>query len=183
MTSALPTAPPTCPAVVAAATALLAQCRDLIKSVPQSVYARDSRALAGGTIGKHVRHVLDHYVAVVNGAECGNVIDYDRRERNVPMEVDPEQAIVTMDHVLAKLIGTKLCDPDMALRIRVMVAADGTEVELGTTFARELAFATHHAVHHQAMIAAISREFGCAVDERFGKAPSTLHHEQFLPTA
>lgn len=183
MTSALPIAPATCPTVVAAAAALLGQCRDLVDSLPHTVYTTDSRTLAGGTIGKHVRHVLDHYLAVVHGAENGLIVDYDRRERNVPMETDPAEARIALDHVLTKLARATVCDADLPLRIRVMVAADGTEVELATTFAREIAFATHHAVHHQAMIAAIAREFGLSVNPQFGKAPSTIRHERCSPTA
>jgi hypothetical protein len=51
-------------------------------------------------------------------------------------------------------------------------------VELVSTLGRELAFATHHAVHHQAMMKAIAFEFGVEVEECFGKAPATVNAER-----
>jgi uncharacterized damage-inducible protein DinB len=58
-----------------------------------------------------------------------------------------------------------------------MVAGDGSCATLSTTIGRELAFATHHGVHHQAMMRAIAGEFGVDVSPTFGKAPSTINHE------
>lgn len=63
------------------------------------------------------------------------------------------------------------------VRVRVMVSGDGAETELVSSLARELAFATHHAVHHQAMMRAIAGEFGVEASSDFGKAPSTINHE------
>jgi len=167
-------------AVITAATNLLSQCARVAATLPPSVYTTDSRAMAGGTIGKHLRHVLDHYHAIIAAAEAGTLIDYDHRERDVPMEANPALCVSAIESMLHRL-SSICCDADLPLRIRVMVAADGTHVELASTFARELAFATHHAVHHQAMIAAIAREFGLPVDPGFGKAPSTLRHEDRTP--
>jgi hypothetical protein len=48
---------------------------------------------------------------------------------------------------------------------------------LGSTLARELAFASHHAIHHHAMMKAIAQEHGQAAESGFGVAPSTLNHE------
>ena len=62
--------------------------------------------------------------------------------------------------------------------VRVMVSAEGAEASLGSTLARELAFAVHHAVHHNAMIASIAGELGIACPAGFGKAPSTANHER-----
>lgn len=58
-----------------------------------------------------------------------------------------------------------------------MVAESGLEVDLASTLGRELAFATHHAVHHAAMMKAIASEFGVTAETAFGKAPSTLLYE------
>ncbi len=169
--------PTRCTAVVAAAVSMLDQCRGLVVVLSEATYTTESRTLAGGTIGKHLRHVLDHYQAVLSGVGSDCSVDYDERERNVPMETDRGAAIEGIDRVLAGLDGVRACDPGLPLRLRVMVAADGTSLELSSTLGRELAFATHHAVHHQAMIAAIARELGSPVDVRFGRAPSTLHFE------
>jgi hypothetical protein len=55
---------------------------------------------------------------------------------------------------------------------------EGFEYEIPSTFERELAFSAHHAIHHLAMVKVISDALGVDVDENFGKAPSTIVHEE-----
>jgi uncharacterized damage-inducible protein DinB len=166
--------------VAAAAVVLLDQCASFIGGVAgrPACYAGDSGVLRGGTIGKHVRHTLDHFRAALDGLRPGAVVDYDRRERDVPMETDPGAALDAIARVRDRLSRLAGSDLERPLRIRVMLTGDGQEAVLTSTLGRELAFAAHHAVHHHAMIAAIAREFGVETCADFGKAPSTLKHER-----
>jgi hypothetical protein len=67
---------------------------------------------------------------------------------------------------------------DQSVAVQVMTSP-GTEVCLRSTIAREIAFATHHAVHHQAMMRAIAKELQAeCLDASFGVAPSTIDHER-----
>ncbi len=163
--------------VALAADALLAQCADFVRSMNDDAYSADSRVLPGGTAGKHVRHTLDHFAAIVTAHDDGAPIDYDHRERDLPMESLRHEALRIIEHVRARLAAQSAASLKASVRVRVMLAADGTEAELDSTLARELAFATHHAIHHLAMMKAIAAEFGIRCPESFGKAPSTLHHE------
>jgi hypothetical protein len=109
------------------------------------------------------------------------VIDYDARQRNVPMESDRRCAIsclAALRDQLAAAAGEGLHRP---VCVRVMIDGDGRTAELSSTLGRELAFATHHAIHHQAMMKAIAAEFGVIVHDGFGKAPSTLRAEAPSP--
>lgn len=164
-------------AVVSAAVALLDQCDAFVREVPDTAYTADSRTLKGGTIGKHVRHVLDHYAAILVGIDSATAIDYDRRERDVPMETRRQSALENVERTRLRLGSLTAEQLDGPARIRVMLAGDGTEAELESTLARELAFATHHAVHHHAMMKAIAEEHGVNAGADFGKAPSTLNYE------
>jgi hypothetical protein len=153
---------------------MLEQCAAFIREVPSDSYTRPSTTLEGGTIGKHIRHTLDHFRAVL----AGEVIDYDHRERNVPMESDPREALAAIDAIKRELTGLTHTAMGAPVRVRVMVAGNGTEAELGSTLARELAFASHHAVHHHAMLGAIALELGFRTGADFGKAPSTMAFER-----
>lgn len=166
--------------VAAAADAILAQCAAFVERLPDGSYAVDSQTLKGGTCGKHVRHVLDHFNAVFLGADTDEPITYDRRERNVPMETSRVAALATITELRSRLAPAKRPSLDRPVRVRVMVAGDGTEAELQSSLCRELAFATHHAVHHQAMLKAIAGEFGVEIGAEFGRAPSTLHFERVV---
>jgi uncharacterized damage-inducible protein DinB len=162
--------------VLGAADDLLRQCESVVDEVPDTVYTAESVVMPGGTVGKHLRHVLDHFRALLCACD-GACIDYDRRERDVPMEVDRAHArrmLAKTRGDVARLIEVK---NDTPVRVRVMVKGDGTEAVLTSTIGRELAFATHHAVHHQAMIKAIAGEFGVEIPGVVGKAPSTVNHE------
>jgi uncharacterized damage-inducible protein DinB len=163
--------------VAAAAAAMLEQCAAFVRDVPGASYTQPSRTLQGGTIGKHVRHTLDHFRAALAGA-AAEVIDYDHRERNVPMETEPREALAAIEALRRDLLGLTRTALSAPVRIRVMIAGDGTEAELGSTLARELAFAAHHAVHHHAMLGAIAAELGVEAGPEFGKAPSTITHER-----
>lgn len=158
---------------------MLEQCETFVREVPGNVYASESQVLPGGTVGKHLRHVLDHYAAIVEPDVLRGVqeVDYDHRDRDTPMETDRDAAIARVAALRERVAGLGRVSEATGLRVRVMVTGDGGEAVLGSTLARELAFATHHAVHHQAMMKAIAGEFGVEAGPEFGKAPSTINHE------
>ncbi len=167
-----------CADVAAAADAILAQCEQFVAAFAAEHFTGPSNTLKGGTVGKHIRHTLDHFAAALAGVEDDAEIDYDRRQRDVPVEVDPAAAARFIGDLRSRLSRAASHGLDTPVRIRVMLSADGAEAVLTSSFGRELAFATHHAVHHQAMMKAIAAEFGVDCDECFGRAPSTLNHER-----
>lgn len=156
------------------------RCTCLIDAVTDDAFVAQSVTIRGGTIGAHLRHVLDHYAALFNGAEAPPVA-YDRRERRLAMERDRAAARAAVDSLRARLCCPTL-GADSHVTVRVMTSGEGDEVELRSTFGRELAFATHHAIHHLAMMRAIAGEFGVMLGDTFGKAPSTVHHEHSIAT-
>lgn len=164
-----------CAGLSAAACHLLGQCRGLIESLSDGAYIAPSPRLGGGTIGQHLRHTLDHYRAIVHAQ---GVIDYDRRERDRPMETSRAEALKVIDDTRERLLALSAQGDASPVVIRVMITSDGAETQLSSTLGRELAFATHHGVHHQAMMKSIATELGTPVDQSFGRAPSTLHFER-----
>lgn len=163
--------------ILRAAAASLEHCAAFLSGVDVEAYTRASARLFGSTIGQHVRHTIDHFAAVTSSLE-GLVIDYDHRQRETPVEQDCDAAIEAIRSVAAKLAPLSGDDLAAPVRVKIMVNAEGAETELGSTLGRELAFATHHATHHFAMISSIATEFGIATPVGFGKAPSTVHHER-----
>jgi len=127
--------------------------------------------LVGGTIGKHLRHTLDHFAAITPALES-QTICYDNRTRDVPMETEPGAGLAEI-HRLREVLGaisvTRLAG---AVNVRILCSADGEEAEVASTLGRELAFATHHAIHHQAMMKAIAIEHGLTFG---GDAQSVSH--------
>lgn len=163
--------------VLGAAEGLLEQCGRIVEAMDDAAYCCSSTVLAGGTIGKHLRHTLDHFGAIVVGTQRDEAIDYDRRARGVAVETDRAAALEQIGGLRAGLAGLRqeLGGP---VRIRVMLSGEGAEAVLDSTVAREVAFATHHGIHHVAMMKAIAGELGVALSSDIGKAPSTIRHER-----
>ena len=63
------------------------------------------------------------------------------------------------------------------VRICAMVCGEGTEAEIDSTLLRELWFATHHAIHHNALLKPIASACGMDLPAEFGRAPSTVNHD------
>ena len=130
------------------------------------------------TIGQHLRHNLDHFSAAIGALSSAEPLDYDHRERGTPVERDPDEAIRVVDSLRSQLASALSGGAgDGPITVRMMLTSGGEEATMRSTLSRELAFASHHAVHHHAMMAAIAHAHGVAVPPGFGKAPSTLNHE------
>lgn len=163
--------------VASCADALLAQCRAFVEG-SRAVFTLPCASLLNSTIGQHLRHNLDHFGAAIGAFGCADPVDYDHRERGTPVETDPDAAIAVLDELRERLHAIRSGDAcDGAIVVRMMLTAGGDEAALHSTISRELAFASHHAIHHHAMMAAIAHAHGVPIPPGFGKAPSTLHHE------
>lgn len=164
-----------CASLAMAAEAVLAQCESLILHVGDKAYTSESSIIRGGTLGKHLRHTLDHFEAALSAAGDRNeTISYDDRRRDAPVGTSRGAAIAALARLRDQLVTTADEGMDKPVLVRVMLDADGREAVLASTLGRELAFATHHAIHHHAMMRAIAAEFGVATEACFGMAPSTV---------
>lgn len=160
-----------------ASCAMLGQVEELLSRLDDDAYTRACPTIYNSTIGGHVRHTLDHYRAALATLE-GETVDYDHRDRDTAIETTVDAALTEIE-ALKREVGAI---PDAVIEkpttIQVMLTGDGACTELKTTLARELWFATHHAIHHNAMIRTIAGDHGIETPDGFGKAPSTIDHER-----
>ncbi len=161
----------------AATDAVLAATAEFLEAAGDAAYTQPCAAFHSGTIGQHVRHLLDHVAAALAGVG-GAEIDYDHRRRDTPIETSRSAALREIQSRRAEAREVTAHVADRPAAVRVMLTADGAEAVLGSTIGRELAFAAHHAIHHHAMISAIAGELGMTPPPGFGRAPATLHHER-----
>lgn len=145
---------------------------DVLESLPLSEYAASSRY--GSTVGAHFRHVLDHYLCLLEGLDSG-LVHYEGRRRDANVEMDRgvgmALARALADH-LERLPPSMLLRP---LRIRCL-AGELADQHLGdhpTTPHRELHFVLLHAVHHYSVIALELKTRGYTPPPEFGVAPAT----------
>ncbi|ORY95491.1 hypothetical protein BCR43DRAFT_493081 [Syncephalastrum racemosum] len=162
----------------------LQQMVDLIPRLPDdTTFTKPSVVMQGGTIGKHARHVYDHFhLLFANLAKDPNaewLVDFDARARNCPMENAREVAIQNYRDIQTKLAQVR---DQIPLNTPLTLAAtvdpsDDTKVEFSSTFDRELWYCCMHAIHHYASVKAICIENGLQVPHEFGTAPSTVQYE------
>lgn len=144
----------------------------LLLTLPAEAYcARPSRV--SGSIGEHVRHLLDH-VSSLMSTNPQAVLSYDHRTRGTAVETEPGAAVrevMRLDAALERWGDRSLEDP---VAVAAVTSMDGRAVTGWSTFARELAFVMNHTIHHQAIIALLLERLDAELpDERFGYAPSS----------
>lgn len=155
----------------------LAQLRGMLDDLAPDTYRQAFGDYGRHTLGKHVRHIIDHYDALLDGLKKGDqVIDYEQRRRDEALERWPQQAarhLATIEASLASLTGRP--SPER-LTLRYHLGEDILSVL--SSLARELAFLTSHTIHHMAIIALLAQQAGIHLPESFGVHPSTLRHWQ-----
>lgn len=162
---------------------------DTVKS--DELLSRVSTLSPGSTIGKHLRHIADHYRPLVDALEASSppataksppspspsspsrtgspssatsrtpssapqpplTINYDTRQRNGEAETSVKAAIANfrlLKERFTRATGRgKEVEPDREV---VLTVVTPIELEVLSTFARELYFASFHTVHHFALV-------------------------------
>ena len=78
----------------------LFQLKDLINVIGIKHYNKESSVLSGATIGQHIGHILEFYLLLVSSSFTGT-ISYDKRERDLRIETDPDFAAKVIDRLLS----------------------------------------------------------------------------------
>jgi uncharacterized damage-inducible protein DinB len=145
----------------------------LINEKNDSAYRDVFSPLFMSSAGAHMRHIIDHYLALISGLQVGKV-DYDVRHRHSNVEQEPKLALDKLNQISHWLKSLASTDLTRALTLSTEVSIHEQKVQsVPTSLARELVFVGSHAVHHYAMIAQISQHQGKALPNSFGIAPAT----------
>jgi uncharacterized damage-inducible protein DinB len=142
---------------------------EILKRADDDLYARVIPPFERGGIGRHIRHVLDHFAVFWEGVEPG-VIDYDDRGRNLSIEQNRLSALAMIESAKTKWMSWLKTHPDLVRTVRVRHNGIWCQSSVG----RELQHLVNHTVHHYAFVAVILKIQQRSVPEDFGVAPSTL---------
>ncbi|GAA5830831.1 hypothetical protein JCM5353_000582 [Sporobolomyces roseus] len=145
---------------------------------------------AGSTLGKHLRHLHDHYRLLLDAIPASNSspssddtlnVNYDVRLRNGDAEVHHDACVESFVYLRERMKrDTKEGKGIPSSRPVRLTAIIPEKVVVESTFGRELWFASFHAVHHFALIRVILGELNLKVSDDFGVAPATLVHRHEL---
>ncbi len=161
---------------------VLGQLSRVVGQVDAARYVARGPAGAPGSIGGHVRHCLDHVVALERAFADG-VVDYDARRRGTVIEHDRRAALAALEAARRRLYLYDECRRASRVTVRTQVGADGSCVLADSTIGRELAFVLSHTIHHCATLNVLLSRLGQSGPPRFGIAPSTPVEEAELACA
>jgi hypothetical protein len=155
---------------------LLGQLHQVLDELNLVQYAEPVGILSDSSIGQHTRHILEFFIELQKGYECG-VVDYDQRQRNHKIESDNGFARAQLEFILKNLER-----PDKVLILRAdygssgeMLPAEVEGKEIMTNYFRELVYNLEHTVHHMALIRiGVGLVSSISLPVEFGVASSTL---------
>lgn len=163
---------------------LLRQTTELIGRLASHEYASPHPTLGCSSIGKHVRHVTDHYEALLHGH---TKVNYDDRPRLQAVEHDPVSGQHRLNAIREQIRAwaEAILDPRSPIPVRhtVEFGHRAEPVELPSTASRELAFLANHTLHHMAIIGILASSQGVLPGADFGVALSTRLHLEEQQTA
>lgn len=146
-----------------------------IENLSEKEYCTSINGPFSSTIGQHMRHILDHYNALIYGVN-NNLINYNLRTRNSSVESDMNLAKDNWEHIF-----NWVSNLDMKMiESSVDVVTEHTLVR--STFVRELSFVSSHADHHFAMMKLLAFSHGIFLPTDLGVAPATLKAQKTVLT-
>jgi uncharacterized damage-inducible protein DinB len=154
---------------------LLKQAISLLDRLDDEVYLSHASLSPRGTIGAHLRHILDFYQSFFTGLQSGRV-NYNLRRRDALVESNRVCAIKEISKTIAALQAATTYDEWHALMVCTEQMDEALPAWCPSTFLRELDFLQSHTVHHFAVVAMLLRLHEVDPGEEFGVAPSTLSH-------
>lgn len=141
-------------------------------------FMRLSGADYASVVGPHLRHVIEHFDALLIG-RTGCEVDYDQRPRDAALQASPALAVQRIERLRAAL---RELDEEQVEAAVIVFTLGGLQGEWSlansSTLGRELVFAASHAVHHFALLREQACKQGLTLSAQFGKAPATLAAER-----
>jgi len=145
----------------------------LLESINLELYQANSGTYGvDDTIGRHWRHILNHFHAFFLGY-CSGKIDYFNRTRSESIEKGIGAGIKGGKDSLLYLCKMNL------LELQLQVRGDYGITESST--GRELEFLISHTTHHYAVMRIILQKKGIDFSDDFGYSRSTILEKKCVP--
>jgi hypothetical protein len=157
-------------------TAVIDQAISLLQGLTDAEYQKVLKPHFSSSVGAHIRHVIDHFLALQSGIDSGH-INYNVRHRHNQCEQFVEaacEALIDIKQWLSKLDEMK-CKASIIVTTEIDIAHTKS-ASCKSTIERELVFASSHAIHHYALIRIMCAMQNKDIPEFFGYAPATITH-------
>ncbi len=131
-----------------------------------------------GSIGKHIRHIIDHYTCFFETLSHAYV-NYDDRPRVNTVETKTHRACKELSNIVLQLsrFNAHQANP---VHIYISATPDKDPVPAESSLQRELLFLQSHTIHHMAVIQLMLNSLGISVGSDFALSPSTISYNQSI---
>lgn len=156
----------------------LNQIVNIVKSLQDLTHTKHDYLYSELNIGNHIRHINDHFFALIEGSRTG-VIDYNTRNRGTAIETNSNIALDQLHQILNWIEESKNSHTkdDLNKDIKIISEIDCLQtqsMEFYSNIARELLYLINHTIHHTAHIGLIAKNQGIKIPLDTGMAPCTM---------
>lgn len=156
----------------------LGELQSVLLLMDDKQFSTPLRIFSESSIGMHARHILEFYQCLLRQYHKKQVINYDKRKRDIMLQSNLEYFTLTVNNIIETL-GT--LDKD-SLNQPLSITSDDeveTAMPINSSLGRELQYNLEHTIHHAAFIkiGVLSLLPDAALPKTFGVAPSTLRYQ------
>ena len=159
---------------------IIEQAKWILSRLSNKQYTHIAKPLFDNSAGAHIRHIIDHYLALMHKQD--NLVDYNIRHRFSDVERSVSSAVQQLEEISSWLNNIE----ESTLNIPLKVLSDISVAKqqgfvTRSTFGRELVFVSQHAVHHFFTLKLILKVQGIDLGAEVGLAPATasFHTTEF----
>lgn len=156
---------------------VLKNLQHLLEHIPTETYIQKTKVLANGTIGEHVRHIIEFYQPCLKASQ-NNSLNYSLRQRDHELEVDTKKGVRETKKII-KQLEKVLMTVDKKVMLHTASTKEASSYqEVKSSLQRELVYCMDHCIHHQFIIrtALVDMHYEHILPENFGVAFSTLEY-------
>ena len=151
---------------------ILNQLSSILTQLNDDEYTKELLILNNQTIGKHTRHILEFFQAIVYSE---HYICYDERKRDSGLETSVTYTLNCISEVKNNFFNI---NPHQSIQFKQLIG--DTFVETKSSIEREIIYCIDHSIHHFAIIKiALKDSFHhVTINEDFGIAYSTINYHK-----
>lgn len=156
---------------------IIEQAKRFLGSLTDEQYTCVVKPHFSSSAGAHMRHILDHYLALMHRE--GNTVNYNVRHRFSDVENSTAEALAQLDTIAVWLKSLDDATLNMPVEVISEVSVSEQRDFAGhSTFGRELVFVSSHAVHHYFTLKLIAKMQDINIDANLGLAPATASYQR-----
>jgi hypothetical protein len=157
----------------------LIELNSVLTLMDDNQFSRTLTIFSGSSVGMHARHIIEFYQCLLFQYEKEQIINYDKRERDLLLQSNLKYFTYTVNLMIEKLEELDKNSLDCPLSITNDCEHGNADI-INSNLARELHYNLEHTIHHAAFIkiGVLTLLPDAEIPRTFGIAPSTLRHQK-----